>query len=120
MSLHVTLHEGSVGLIGAAELATHREGATLVNTSRGEVIDETALLEALESGRLAGAALDVLAAERNVTSGALRDHPLLEYTRHNDRLLITPHIGGACIDALEATEVFMVRKLEQHLPGAET
>jgi D-3-phosphoglycerate dehydrogenase len=115
VSLHVNLHAGTVGLIGATELATLRPEATLVNTSRGEVVDENALLESLESGRLAGAALDVIAAETDVTSGDLQAHPLVEYARQNHRLLITPHIGGACTDAMQATEVFMVRKLERHL-----
>jgi len=85
----------------------------LINTSRGELLDEAALVQVLKSGRLAGAAVDVIAHER---SPDLRmSSPLLAYARAHDNLLITPHLGGATVEAMAETEVFMARKLEQFL-----
>jgi D-3-phosphoglycerate dehydrogenase / 2-oxoglutarate reductase len=110
VSLHLPLSRETTGLIDAKALATLPEGAILLNTSRGAIIDEGALLAALESGRLAGAALDVLADETAVAAS-----PLLAFAEHDERLLITPHIGGATHEAMERTEIFMAEKLARHL-----
>ena len=85
----------------------------LVNTSRGQILDEAALLDALVSGRLRGAALDVLADERR--HDIRSNNPLLTYAKHHHNLLITPHIGGATHEAMCKTEVFMAHKLTQFL-----
>jgi phosphoglycerate dehydrogenase-like enzyme len=84
VSLHVPLTEATVGLIGGAELRLMRPSAVLVNTSRGGLIDEGALADALRDGRLRSAALDVFAGEPHVPR-ALRDLP---------NVILTPHIGG--------------------------
>ncbi len=84
VSLHVPLNQGTRGLIGAAELALMKPTAFLVNTSRGPLVDEGALVDALAHGRLAGAGLDVYDEEP-----LPRDHPL----RRAERLIATPHIG---------------------------
>jgi phosphoglycerate dehydrogenase-like enzyme len=89
-----------------------KEGALFINTARGELVDEEALLEALKSGHLGGAALDVLISERLVS---IRDHPLVVYGRENDNLIITPHIGGCTEESMEKTEVFLARKLRAAL-----
>jgi D-3-phosphoglycerate dehydrogenase len=85
-----------------------KPGAWFINTSRGELIDEAALLQALESGRLAGAAVDVLCDERTDGMGA---HPLVAYARGHDRLLITPHIGGCTLESMAKTELFLAEKV---------
>lgn len=110
LSIHVPLNERTEGLIGRRELALLPPGALLVNTARGAVLQREALLEALESGRLSGAALDVLWDERGAA-----DERLLEYARTHENLLITPHIGGATVESMAATEVFMARKLQRFL-----
>jgi phosphoglycerate dehydrogenase-like enzyme len=84
VSLHLPLTEATVGLIGRAELGLMRESAVLVNTSRGGLIDEAALADALRARRLRSAALDVFADEPQVPR-ALRDLP---------NVVLTPHIGG--------------------------
>lgn len=114
LSVHVPLNEETVHLLGTDELALLPRGALLVNTARGQVLDEGALLAALESGHLAGAALDVLWDER----GGVAASPLVAYARRHDNLLITPHIGGATYESMAATEIFMARKLEAFLQGA--
>jgi phosphoglycerate dehydrogenase-like enzyme len=89
VSVHVPLDASTVGLVDASLLALLPDGAILVNTSRGAIVDEAALLHALRTGRLGGAALDVLAEEPPSA-----DHPLVAFAREDDRLLITPHLGG--------------------------
>ena len=84
VSVHLVLSERTRGLIGAAELAQMKRSARLVNTSRGPIVVEAALIAALESGQIAGAALDVYDVEPLPT-----DHP---YRKLNN-LLATPHIG---------------------------
>jgi len=113
VSVHVNLTAETRGLLGAAELAAMRPGARLVNTARGEVIREEALLEALRSGHLGGAALDVLADEHAVGG----DHPLLRYARGHGNLLLTPHIGGCTGSSMERTEEFLAGKVARWIAG---
>lgn len=89
VSLHCPLTERTRHLIDAVKLAQMKPGARLINCARGELIDETALLEALQSGRLAGAALDVYASEPPVNS------PLLTL----DSVVLTPHLGASTEEA---------------------
>jgi len=116
LCLHVPLNEETTNLLGAAELAQLPLGAILVNTARGQVLDEAALLDALASGRLAGAALDVLWDERAASPNR---SALVQYARAHDNLLITPHIGGATYESMAATEIFMARKLKAFLESQQ-
>jgi phosphoglycerate dehydrogenase-like enzyme len=84
LTIHLVLSERSRGLVGAAELALMKPTALLVNTSRGPIVDEAALIDALRSRRLAGAGLDVFDTEPLPTG-----HPL----RSLDTVVATPHIG---------------------------
>ena len=84
VSVHLVLSDRSRGLIGAAELALMKPSARLVNTSRGPIVVEAALIAALDSGQIAGAAIDVYDVEPLPA-----DHPY----RHLRNLLATPHIG---------------------------
>jgi len=90
VSLHVPLAPGTRGLIGAEQLALMRSHTVLVNTSRGGVVDELALAEALRTGRLRAAALDVFADEPPVGS------PLLELPN----VTLTPHVSGLSTDSI--------------------
>ena len=90
ISLHLPLNDATRHLINAETLARVKPGARIINTSRGGVIDEKALLEALEEGRLAGAALDVFGQEPLPADSPLRRHP---------RIVLTPHIGGSTTEA---------------------
>jgi D-3-phosphoglycerate dehydrogenase len=92
VSVHAPLTEATRGAIGAAELAALGPGGSIVNTSRGGIVDEDALLEALESGAVAGAGLDVFAEEPPAP-----DDPLLG----RDDVVVTPHVGGLTDEALE-------------------
>jgi len=90
VSLHVPLIPETEGLIGAAELARMKPGAILIQASRGGVVDEQALADALATGHLGGAAVDVYTSEPPSP-----DNPLLKVSGEaSDRLLLTPHIAG--------------------------
>lgn len=92
VTIHQVLSRRTRGLIGAAELALMKPTAYLVNTSRGPIVDEDALAEALRERRIAGAGLDVFAVEPLAD-----DHPF----RRLDNILMTPHIGYVTQDTYE-------------------
>jgi phosphoglycerate dehydrogenase-like enzyme len=86
VSLHAPLTDGTRHLIGADLIGLMRQGAVVVNVARGELIDESALAQALRDGRLAGAGLDVFGQEPLPASSPLR---------HLDNVVLTPHVAGA-------------------------
>ena len=90
VTVHYKLGPRSVGLVGAAELALMKPSAYLVNTSRGPIVDSAALLAALRSGSIAGAALDVFDIEPLPLSDPLRAAP---------NVVLTPHLGYVTDDA---------------------
>lgn len=91
VSLHLPLTDATAGLIDPAALDRMKSGAVLVNTSRGPIVDEPALVEALRSGRLAGAGLDVFATEPVPV-----DDPLLGL----DNVVLTPHVTWYTADTM--------------------
>lgn len=88
-TIHLVLSDRSRGLIDSAALAAMRPDGCLVNTSRGPIVDSAALLEALEAGRIEGAAIDVYDTEPLPTDHALRSRKLID----SGKLLLTPHVG---------------------------
>lgn len=111
VTLHVPQDESTRGLIGAAELARMKSTAVLINTARGGLVDEAALYQALISGQIAGAGLDVFAVEPPAA-----DNPLLQL----DNVVATPHIAAGTRDALadkmRAAFANMQRVAEGQLP----
>lgn len=115
LSVHVPLTDETTRLVGRESLQRLAPGAVLINTSRGEVLDEEALLESLVSGQLAGAAVDVVCGEGD--SKLLSESALLAYARSHENLLVTPHIGGATFESMAKTEIFMAEKVARFLQG---
>lgn len=98
------------GLIGEAELSLVKEGSILVNVSRGGVIDEDSLVEALASGRLGGAGLDVF-----IEEPLPRDHPL---TRLRN-VVLTPHIAGYTVESVVNTGLEVARAIASFFKRGE-
>jgi lactate dehydrogenase-like 2-hydroxyacid dehydrogenase len=105
VSLHVPLSEQTRHLIDGEALRSMRPGAVLVNTSRGPVVDEAALVEALEAGTIAGAALDVFEREPEVHAGLLR----------LENVVLAPHLGSATHETREAMAMLCVEALRSVL-----
>jgi D-3-phosphoglycerate dehydrogenase len=109
VSIHVPLNSTTRMMFRDKEFNIMKKGSILINTSRGEIIDEDALMNAIKYGFLAGAALDVL--EDEVALIRKRKSKIIEFAKNEDRIIITPHIGGATIESMEKTEIFMADKL---------
>lgn len=108
LSIHVVLGDRTRGLVGAAELALMKPSAILINTARGAIIDETALLDALANGRIAGAGLDVFAQE------PLPDrHPL----RALPNAVLMPHQGHHVEEFYQVAYADVVENIEAFLAG---
>ncbi|MCP3880495.1 MAG: hypothetical protein GY701_19210 [Sulfitobacter sp.] len=108
VTLHATLSAETTGFFDRSCFERMKQGAWLVNTARGELLDETDLLTALETGHLTGAALDVVEDE---IGRDRNDDPLFRYARGHDNLLITPHIGGCTFESTAKTELYLAEKL---------
>jgi D-3-phosphoglycerate dehydrogenase len=112
VSIHCVLNAGTRGLLGAAELAAMRPGAVLVNVSRGEIVDEAALLQALQSGHLGGAALDVYGQEPL----ALEGHPLSPLYAM-EQVLLWPHLTFYTHEAMARLESETLARCLEALRG---
>jgi glycerate dehydrogenase len=93
ISIHCALTDATRGLIGKNELSQMKDSAHLVNVARGGIVDEAALVEALDTGTIAGAAVDVFTQEPLPD-----DHPYLS-VKNREKLLLTPHVGWASVEA---------------------
>ena len=108
VSIHLRLSEESTGLINKERLAKMKPDALLINTSRGAIVDENALIEALKNGRLAGAGLDVFSHEPLAV-----DSPL----RMFDNVILTPHIGWTAEEVFEEFADIACTQLMEYLNG---
>lgn len=111
VSLHVHLTPATRGLLSAQLLARMKRGSILINTARGALIDEAALIREMESGRIVAAGLDVIDGEWMENK---LDHPLIAYSRRNPRLYITPHVGGTCPEATRLVARFVFEKVVRY------
>lgn len=110
ITIHVDLNPKTKNLIGINQFNRMKIDSFLINTSRGAIVNETDLLYALENKLIAGAAVDVLDNEYEITNNVLISYA---YNHHN--LLITPHIGGNTKESFVKTELFMLEKLIKFL-----
>jgi D-3-phosphoglycerate dehydrogenase len=109
VSVHVDLNPGTRSMFGKREFSLMKSGSIFINTSRGEVVDETALLAALEKRQLSGAGIDVLCGESGARN-PMGPH-LSQYVRNHDNLVVTPHIGGATLDSMRKADLRIAEKL---------
>jgi D-3-phosphoglycerate dehydrogenase len=106
ISLHAALTESTKNIINRDTIAQMKDGAYLVNTARGEMVDEDALYDAIKGGKLSGAALDVF-----------RHEPYSGKLLELDNVLLTPHIGAATKEAQARIGDELVRLLKEELEG---
>jgi len=108
VSVHAPLLPATRGMMNAAAFAKMKKGAYIVNTARGPLIDEAALVAALDSGQVGGAGLDVVTAEP-----LTKDSPLL----HRDNVIISPHTAFYSIEALEELQTKCAGDVARVLSG---
>ena len=109
VSIHAPLNERTKGLIGAAELEMMKPSSILVNMGRGWIVDEKALAEAIDTGKISGAALDVYSVEPLPA-----DNPLLHVT-HPERLRLAPHAAWASLQARKRLVQQIADNISQHM-----
>ncbi|MFH0910850.1 MAG: phosphoglycerate dehydrogenase [Planctomycetota bacterium] len=109
LTVHTPLNDETRGMIGAKQFALMKKGVRVVNVARGGIIDEAALLDALQSGRCAGAALDVFT-EEPPTDRALVEHP---------KVLCTPHLGASTEEAQVSVTIDAARQIVDVLKKGE-
>ncbi|MCI1945773.1 hydroxyacid dehydrogenase [Clostridium luticellarii] len=110
VSLSVPLNESTRHMIGRREISLMKPGAFLVNTARGEIVDESALVDALINGKIAGAAVDVFAGE--IPS---KDNPLLKL----DNVIVTPHTAAHTREAIKRMSLHSAIGVHEVLSGRE-
>ena len=110
LTLHCPLTPQTRHLIGAKEIARIKPGAILINTARGPLVDESAVLQGLQSGRLGGAALDVLEVEPPPSN-----HPLLHADHPN--LLVTPHVAWASASSVQRLKSVILKNIAAYAQG---
>ena len=108
LSIHIHLTDETRGLVSRTVLQSMKPGSILINTSRGAIVDEAALLDALENGPLTAAGLDVIEGEWR---SDIADHPLMVYARSHPNLVITPHVGGVTFESQEMAFTAAASKL---------
>ncbi len=111
VSLHCPLNDSSRRLIGPENIARMKQGAILINASRGPVVDSHALAEALNCGRLGGAGIDVFETEPPLNT----DHPLL----HSKNTIVTPHVAFASAESMEARCKIVFDSLRSWIQGKQ-
>lgn len=112
LSIHLDVRDSTRGLVNTGVLSAMPRGAFLVNTARGEVVDEAALMAALDSGQLGGVAVDVLTNEEAAGMGS---HALVRCAVQHPRVLVTPHIGGNTLESRDRAERRLATHLARHL-----
>lgn len=107
VSVHADFR-GKKPIIGKSELELMKPSAFIINTSRGKLVDESSLLDALANGVIAGAALDVYSEEPLPPSS-----PLIAYARAHENLILTPHIGASTKEAVEEASVHIAEEISK-------
>jgi D-3-phosphoglycerate dehydrogenase len=115
VSLHVPETQQTQNMIGAKELACMKDGAILINAARGTVIDIDALVQALQSGKLRGAAIDVFPLEPK-SNKELFESPLTAF----DNVILTPHVGGSTQEAQQNIGIEVAGKLAKYSDNGST
>ena len=106
VTVHVDYNKKNHHMFNDDFFSAFNKNSVFINTSRGALVDEKALIKSLQNGHLNGAAVDVIEDEYNY-----RKNKLIKYAKKNENLLISPHIGGSTYESFEKTELFLAKKI---------
>jgi D-3-phosphoglycerate dehydrogenase len=109
ITVHVPLNDETEFMFNYEQFEQMKQNALFINTSRGAIVKESALLGALRMKRIGGAALDVLQEEPNPWG------EFIDYAKENDNLIVTPHIAGNTIESRKKTQLFIANKIVEYI-----
>ena len=115
VTLHLHHTPETTGMFDDRLFKKFKKGAYLINTARGAIVNTSSLIQALEDGRLAGAAMDVLDDEfESDFNKSVIEHPLVEHSIKHDNVIITPHIAGSTKDAWNLTQAYTINMISEY------
>ncbi|MBI4895227.1 MAG: hydroxyacid dehydrogenase [Candidatus Aenigmarchaeota archaeon] len=112
ITINCILTEETKEMIGIKEFEMMKKNAFLINTSRGEVIDENSLLNALKTGKIKAAALDVISDESKVVENPLSSK-IVQYAKNHKNLILTPHLAGSTHESINDATMFIIEKIRE-------
>ncbi len=115
VSIHVHLDGSTKHMFDTEQFSAMKSTAYLINTARGEIVNEAALIKALDAKRLAGYAADVLADELAFDVASVMGNPLVSYATSHKNCIVVPHIGGMTVESREATDLRIAHMLAEHV-----
>lgn len=110
VTLHIDYSKSNYGFMNIDKFLKMKTGSFFINTSRGECINEEALLKVLKTNHLKGAALDVLEGDSAWSLTSPKENKLINYSSYNENLIITPHSAGYGIESIMRTRIFITNK----------
>lgn len=119
LSINVHLNDETENMIDAQALQLMKSTAFVLNTARGKIVDETAMLEALQNKTIAGYATDVLAGELGFAE-KFESNLLVDYAKQNTNCIIAPHLGGVTHESRAATDVFIAQKVKEWIETSDS
>jgi D-3-phosphoglycerate dehydrogenase / 2-oxoglutarate reductase len=115
LSVHLPFEKVTTGYFDLNKFKKMKRKPIFLNTSRGEIVDEQALIYALENNLVKSAGLDVLATETSSDVDWLSNSIVWQYAQKHDNLLLSPHIGGVTFESVDKTNSFIIEKLAKYL-----
>jgi len=110
ISVHIDSRKENFNLIGKTLINKMKKSAILINTSRGEIVNEKFLIDTLKKNKIAGAGLDVLDGDSS-WGKKVKNNKMISYFKNNSNLVITPHLGGNTLEASNKTKELIIKKL---------
>lgn len=111
--LSASYNAGDEFILTRKKIMSMKNGSVLINISRGELIDEKAMIEALTVNKIKMAGLDVLKGDSKWNSSNKINSEFLKFAKKNDKIILTPHVGGYAIEALESTREYLINKVDK-------
>ena len=117
VTIHVPANDETIYLIGESEVKLLNKNSYLINTSRGGIVNEAAIIESLKAGNISGVAFDVL---ENESPYGVSDQPLVNFSKGRDNVIITPHLGGSSYPYMEKIFLHSIDEIKSMLDNKKT